>query len=339
MTITKVETDVLVEEYTPDQFDVWESFIDESVNGTIFHRQKFIGYHPADRFQDNSLLFYYKKRLIAVFPACVIERNGKTVLKSHAGTSYGGPVFNEKQSLRRVYSVMEALDEYAREKGFDQIEMRTSPKIFYKSFLDQLEFTLSGLGYCREAEELVTFYRMADYAYNEDILEFAKSFPTTCRKEIRKSAEHITAKIVETEEEVNRFHEILSDNLSSKYNKQPTHTLDELKTLLRLFPGEIFILGIYHGDRLVGGYTVITINEKGLHIFYAAMDYDYQIYRPLNLGLARLIQIGTERNMEVLNYGISTEDGGKYINWGLLRFKEDFGGTGALRTNWIKDIG
>ena len=339
MTILKVETDIRIEEYTPDQFDVWESFIDESVNGTIFHRQKFIGYHPADRFQDNSLLIYYKNKLIAVFPACVVGSNGKMVLKSHAGTSYGGPVFKGKQSLRRVFSVMEALNEYAREKGFDQIEMRTPPKIFYKSFFDQLDFTLTGLGYRREAEELVTFYRMADYAHNESIVEFAKSFPTTCRKEIRKSAEHITAKIVETEEDVNRFHEILSNNLSGKYNKQPTHTLDELKTLLRLFPGEIFILGTYHNDTLVGGYTVITINGKGLHIFYAAMDYDYQIYRPLNLGLAKLIQIGTERNMEVLNYGISTEDGGKYINWGLLRFKEDFGGTGALRTNWIKDLG
>ena len=115
-------------------------------------------------------------------------------------------------------------------------------------------------------------------------------------------------------------------------------SLEELKELRNMFPERKFVLGVYHENKLVGGYTVFTTSEEVLHIFYAALDYEYQIYRPLNVGLARLMQIGIERDLKFLNYGISTENGGKDINWGLFRFKEDFGGSGALRTYWVKDV-
>ena len=39
-----------------------------------------------------------------------------------------------------------------------------------------------------------------------------------------------------------------------------------------------------------------------------------------------------------LNYGISTENSGKYINESLLSFKESFNGIGVIRTYWQKEI-
>ena len=60
--------------------------------------------------------------------------------------------------------------------------------------------------------------------------------------------------------------------------------------------------------------------------------------RPLNLGVARLIKYAISSKAKILNYGVSTPDSGNKVNWGLLRFKENFNGTGVLRTYWRKEI-
>ena len=38
----------------------WDSFIDTSINGTIFHRRSFLSYHIDRKFEDASFIF--KKR-------------------------------------------------------------------------------------------------------------------------------------------------------------------------------------------------------------------------------------------------------------------------------------
>ena len=44
--------------YRTENMEMWDNFVKESRNGTIFHTQKFINYHPKDRFED-----YYLKKM------------------------------------------------------------------------------------------------------------------------------------------------------------------------------------------------------------------------------------------------------------------------------------
>ena len=71
------------------QSQQWEAFIGDSNNGTLFHRRKFLNYHPKDRFEDHSLMAYKKDKLLSIFPAAVNIEDGKRLLISHPGASMG----------------------------------------------------------------------------------------------------------------------------------------------------------------------------------------------------------------------------------------------------------
>jgi len=329
----------VIRRYTEALYDTWEQYIDRSLNGTIFHRLKFINYHPEGRFDNYHLLFYEKDKILALFPAALVDKGGAKVLKSHPGTSYGGLVFATKIPLRKVFEILELLESHCRENGIQRIEFRMAPKIFNRALLDQVDFSLVRCGYQREDEELATFYPLADFEEQPDFKTFGQEFPTTSRKAIKKGIrENLTARVLAGEKEIEAYYGILQKNLRDRFDKAPTHALGELQWLVKNFKGKIFVYGVFHQSELAGGYTVFEIAPGRFHIFYACIHYDFQLYRPANFALAHLIYYLQQNGAAVLNYGISTEDGGRHINWGLFRFKEDFGGTGVLRTYWLKDL-
>jgi len=60
--------------------DDWDKIVDESDNGTIFHKQKFLSYHPSDRFINKSIIIYKNNKPLALFDAkesdCNIAKTG-----------------------------------------------------------------------------------------------------------------------------------------------------------------------------------------------------------------------------------------------------------------------
>ena len=61
----------------------WDQFIDTSDNGTIFQKQKFLSYHVSRKFENHSLIFKKKGKIIAVFPAAIKQEGKKKILFSH----------------------------------------------------------------------------------------------------------------------------------------------------------------------------------------------------------------------------------------------------------------
>ena len=55
--------------YTDSDQSLWDDFVPQANNGTLFHLQSFLSYHPYDRFLDHSLLVNKKDKLFSVFPA------------------------------------------------------------------------------------------------------------------------------------------------------------------------------------------------------------------------------------------------------------------------------
>jgi len=53
--------------YTPEKADIWNQFVAEAKNGTFLFDRNYMDYH-SDRFNDHSLMFYEKNRLLAVLP-------------------------------------------------------------------------------------------------------------------------------------------------------------------------------------------------------------------------------------------------------------------------------
>ncbi|HET9135655.1 MAG TPA: GNAT family N-acetyltransferase, partial [Candidatus Kapabacteria bacterium] len=56
-------------EYDPSLHKTkWDAFVDRSMNGTVFHKQQFLEYHPEGRFDFHHLMFFQGEHLVAVLP-------------------------------------------------------------------------------------------------------------------------------------------------------------------------------------------------------------------------------------------------------------------------------
>lgn len=320
-----------------EHYKIWDDFVNKSYNGTIFHLRKFINYHPKDRFNDCSLLIYDKDKLISVFPAAILEKNGEKTLKSHPGTSYGGPVIDKNISIKESYDIIRSLENFVAENNISNIEFRIAPKIYNKYPTDQLDFALVRNDYIREDEELSTCYYLPDYLNKSDD-EILSMFSSNTRRNIKKSLKSgLSFGIIDTESGIKEFHDILTENLT-KHNTKPVHSLDELIYLNNEFGDRINIFAVWKDKEMLSGTLVLKINDVANHIFYSAVNYNYQEIRPVNYGVFMLLKHLACKGDKYLNYGISTEDGGKFINWGLFKFKEGFAGHGILRTYWKKNF-
>ena len=85
--------------YTDSDQSLWDDFVPNANNGTLFHLRSFLSYHPYDRFVDHSLLVNKKGKTFSVFPAAEQEIDGSRYLVSHPGSSVGSFVVNENLSI------------------------------------------------------------------------------------------------------------------------------------------------------------------------------------------------------------------------------------------------
>jgi hypothetical protein len=309
--------------YEQNQLEEWDDFVIGSRNGTIFHTQKFISYHPTDRFEDSSLMFRKKTKLVSVFPAAIQIRQDEKVLRSHPGTSYGGAVFAPESGLRAVVDVMEEIVAFAEENQFNSIEMRLSPRVFHTVTSEDLEYVLWYLGFKAISCELSSAVPL--YMGDDSVSNLFRN--DTLRSVAKAKKEGV---VVRESDHWSDYWKILSDNLV-KHRAAPTHSLNEILKLKEMFPEAIKLFGSYYNDRLIGGTVVFYCNSVAAHTFYIAQDYDFQKLRPLNILFDFIVRDTLKKGYRYLNFGISTESGGATINHGLFRFKEGFGGRGVIR--------
>ena len=300
--------------YTPSHQNIWDEFVKNSKNGNIFHTRKFLNYHK-ERFIDHSIVIYKKNKLIALFGA--IEFEDKIV--SHRGSTYGGLIVRKENKSNDTLMIWEEIIKYYNKI----IEFRKCEYIFDKYPSKEVEFIAKKLGFKEVAEELST---CLDLEYIK-LSERRKRAITKCKN----------LKIVFDDLEYETYYKILSKNLE-KFNSTPTHTLEEMKTLKELFPNEYKLVTIYLDNKMIAGVWLVLATPFTAHTFYIAQDYEYSENQPLSCIVKEMIEYLQEKNYRYLNFGISTEDGGKVINKGLFEFKESFGGFGVSRFYFRREV-
>lgn len=62
-----------IERYEAKYETKWDQFVEESsINGSFLQEWKFLNYHGKDKFEDCSVMFFDKEKLVSVCPACVV---------------------------------------------------------------------------------------------------------------------------------------------------------------------------------------------------------------------------------------------------------------------------
>jgi hypothetical protein len=294
----------------------WDAFVTGSNNGTIFHSQRFLSYHPKNRFINHHCMVIDKDTLIAVFPA--IE-HGDTII-SHRGASYGGLVVKHGIGIHTVYLAVEHLAAYYRSHGFKKIIATQTPLIYFQDPHQYVDFVFSKLGFTYLKREVTAVIPITS-------AEPLSLFHADARRSTKKAQrEGVHVRITD---EYETFYTILKNNLGMRHNVTPTHTLTELLKVQKLFPQEILLFGAYVDHTMIGGVVIFVANPQTLLAFYISHDNEYQHYRPVNMLFYEILQWGYLRGFKYLDLGTFTLN--MEPNWGLGRFKENHNAHGYLR--------
>lgn len=316
-------------QYEKKYADQWEDFVVASNNGTIFHTRKFLSYHPAERFKDNSLIFTEDKKFSAVLPAADIVRDGKRTLWSHMGASYGGFVYKESLGIRQAFDLTQNLIEYAMQNEFERIVITNVPIIYQRRYNEYMDFAFvkNGFQYLkREVTSVITL--------NVDEDNVFKLFKPEARTSVRRSEK--LGVVIKKSNDFEEYYQILKSNLAMRHNVNPAHTLDELIRLKELYPQKIQLYGAYAGGRMIAGVVNFYCNDKAVLVFYISHDPEYQQYRAVNQLFYTIIKDAISRGLGFLDFGLFTVN--MDPNWGLGKFKESFGARGILRDTFYLDL-
>lgn len=309
-----------LQEYQPDFEAQWDAFVDKSCNGTIFHQQRFLGYH-GKKFIDRSLVFTNaKNEIVCVFPAAVKNN----YLWSHPGASFGGPVI-EQIGIEPMLDIVNMIDKYAKDNRFDGVTMVLTPNVFHLSPVEGMEFALFHNGYTTKAVELSICVPLEDVTYatrrKRGIVRAGN-----CGIEVRESFD------------LAAYWDILETNLRVRHSTEPTHTVAELEKLKFMYPDQIKLFGAFHKGLMVAGVLAIVNNSTSFETFYIAQDYKYEHMRAMDAAINHVIGWGVGNGYKFMNFGITSEDRGNNINFGLAKFKEEFGGCDIVRRMYSKEI-
>ncbi|MGE5683400.1 MAG: GNAT family N-acetyltransferase [Bacillota bacterium] len=307
----------------------WDEFIENSDNGTIFHTRKFLSYHPEDRFKDASIVIKRKNNLFSVLPAAIIERDGKKILSSHGGASYGSFAYRSDLNFKDAHDLVDCLLDYAQKLKVDRVQLTPPPIIYQSKLSNYIDFALvrNGFNYLkREVSSVVQLDVPKE--------ELANTYRAEARTALKK-AQKEGVQIVETER-FEEYYEILKKNLKMRHGVTPTHTLEELMRLKYMFPSKIRLWGAFHEDKLIAGVCNFSANSKVVLAFYISHDEAYQEYRGVNLLFYEIMKRYQDEGYKYLDFGIFTVN--MEPNWGLGRFKENFGSRGIFRDYFYKDL-
>jgi hypothetical protein len=320
---------IKVEQFHERNKNAWDEFVSASNNGTIFHTRQFINYHPKNRFRDVSLIFEKEQKCIALFPAAIKQEDESQVLISHPGGSMAGPVFMDSISIKDVFGVVEALTKWTNANAISKTILTLPPQIYHSRPSNYLDFALLEAGFTYLKREVSSVIPL-DFAEEDTLLIFSPESRRAARK-----AEKLGVKICESDD-FPAFYAILEKNLGMRHNVQPTHLLDELITLKRLFPDDIKLFGAFYNDQMIAGIVIFVCNPKVALAFYISHLEEMQQYRAVNALFYEVVRWSIRNRFKFLDFGIFTVN--MKPNWGLARFKESFGAQGVFRDTLVKNI-
>lgn len=306
---------IKIVKYDSAQKMIWNEFIGNSKNGTFMLKRDYMDYH-SDRFTDFSLMFYEEDTLVAVLPASLHGNE----LRSHGGLTYGGIIADNSMKQHRMLECFSSMLLYLKEKKISKVIYKTIPYIYHKQPSD---------------EDLYALFVNKANLFRRDIsttinLKNPVKMPKGRKAQISRARRE--GVVIVSSNDFDSFIALENAVLAAHHNTTAVHNAEELKLLKSRFQNEIQLwIAMYNGKMIAG--TLIFVYDNIVHTQYMAADDTAREIGGLDLLIKTLIdKFATEKNF--FDFGISTEDGGKFLNTGLISQKEGFGGRGIVYDMW-----
>ncbi|MDU0457451.1 MAG: GNAT family N-acetyltransferase [Geobacteraceae bacterium] len=263
-------------------------------------------YH-SDRFIDHSVMFHDDGRLIALMPASI---NGDTVT-SHGGLTYGGIVSGMEMRASQMLHIFDELLKFLRSHGVKKIVYKTVPYFLHQAPAQEdlyALFRFDAILSRREASSILFSSNRPKISENK-------------RRCIKKAVKH--GLTVKQTDDFDTFFKIGEKVLFNRHNLKPVHTAREMRLLAQRFPDNIKLYASYIGDTMLAG-VIAFIFPTCVHFQYTFNDDAGLEMGALDIIIENLIN-SVYPSSTFISFGVSTEDGGRHLNEGLIHQKEMFG--------------
>ena len=306
---------IVVKEYNSELKSEWNTFVSSAKNSLFMHNRDFMEYHK-DRFEDNSLMFYDDEELLALLPANKKDDS----LVSHGGLTYGGFITNIKMKEYKMLECFDVLKSYMKAKGFSTFIYKTIPYCYYTNPAQEDLYAL----FRNEAKLLkIEPASVIDFRYPIKL-------PKGRKAQIgRAKREGVT---IELSEDFNTFIALENSVLSEHHNTKAVHTGAELALLHERFPEQIELYAAIYQGKMIAG-SVVFVYQNVIHTQYLAADETAREIGALDYCISEIMSKYSS-NKQFLDFGISTEDGGRVLNEGLISQKEGFGARTIAYQTW-----
>ncbi|MFC2161149.1 GNAT family N-acetyltransferase [Acidobacteriota bacterium] len=297
-----------IQAYSEKDKTRWDDFILTSKNGTFLFFRDYMEYH-SDRFKDHSLIVEDEKgAVVSVFPANLRE----DILESHGGLTYGGFVLDMSMTMPMMLDIFSGVLEYLREKGLSRVIYKTIPHIYH---------------FLPAEEDRYALYLYDAKLIRRDVLSVLdldriRPFQQRRQRGIKKAKKNGIECL--KSENFQMFWIILSNNLEKKYKVKPVHNSDEMALLRNRFKDNIKFFASFKDNAMLAG-LVVYESRNVAHIQYAACSEEGKKSGALDILYDYIINDIYRGRKKYIDFGISTEKQGSYLNAGLIEQKEGFG--------------
>lgn len=302
--------------YSDEYMEVWDSFVRSTKNFHFFFLREYMNYH-ADRFEDHSLLVFDDNgKLAAVLPANSVG----SVLWSHQGLTFGGFLVDDKIKAETMLIIFNELRVYLKGINFEAVIYKAIPYIYHEKPAEEDRFALF-----RESANLIRCDITSTINLKASI-NYSKLRKRSINRAKRENVE------VTESTDFSTFWGLLSSVLESRHSVRPVHSLQEIISLVDLFPKNIRLFVAKKDAEVIAG-TLIYENKDIVHTQYLATSDLGREIGGLDFLLDHLIK-NIFMDKIYFDFGISTEDHGRILNHGLISQKEGFGARAVAQDTY-----
>lgn len=297
--------------YDSSMKDVWDRFIGASKNGVFLFNRGYMDYH-ADRFTDHSLIFFDDNEPVAVLP---MNKDGSAFV-SHGGLTFGGIVSNHRMRTAKMLEIVGLLKTYLRQQGGEALIYKAIPHIYAVLPSEEDLYALVYHG------AVLTRRDVSSTILQKGKVPFSKG-----RRWLMARARKNGLRVYKTND-YETFMSIEERNLLTRHGVKPVHSAREITLLAETFPDNIKLFGSFREETMLGGVIVyespnvahtqyIAVTDEGREIGASDIIIDYLVSEYYH-------------DKPYFDFGISTEDQGRFLNKGLIEFKEGFGARATV---------
>lgn len=298
-----------VERYTPDRKAEWNAFVQTAKNATFLFERDYMEYH-ADRFVDYSLMVFHGKKLMALLPA---NLNADGSVTSHGGLTYGGLILSPSVSLLKMIGCFHASLRHLCEQGIAKLYFKQIPSFYCTVSNDDMAFVLCLLNAKISQRDVSVVVNQTNR------IPFRKG-----RKSEISKGRRFNVHLVEEFSFTAFWDKVLVPRLARRYGVAPVHTIEEMTHLASKFPENIKQFSAYFGGQIVAGTTIYEMPGVA-HTQYIGVSALGKRTGALDYLIGWLID-ERYRHKQYFDFGTCKKNDRRTLNYGLLNWKEGFGG-------------